>query len=172
MAKRVPPCKWAQRADNVFLTVDIQDAKDIKIDFGDNTVAFTGSGKIASGTFDFELKLTLNAEVNVAESKYKVTQREIQVTLDKKEKGPFWERLTEEPSKTTKHFLSCDWDRWVDEDDDDYNAMPAGFGGGMDAMDFGGEDSDDEEDDEPNLDDLNISGGDDSAEGAEGEASN
>eukprot|EP01006_Ploeotia_vitrea_P001489 TRINITY_DN104943_c0_g1_i1.p1 TRINITY_DN104943_c0_g1~~TRINITY_DN104943_c0_g1_i1.p1 ORF type:complete len:171 (+),score=43.14 TRINITY_DN104943_c0_g1_i1:54-566(+) len=170
MANRVPPCKWAQRADAVFLTINIQDAKGIKIDFGDKTFGFTGTGQIASGTFDFELKLNLNSEITPAESKYKVTQREIQVTMDKKEKGPFWERMTEEPSKTTKNFLSCDWDRWRDEDDDDYNAMPAGFGG-MDDMDFGGEDSDDEEaDDEPNLDDLNISGGDDG--NAEGEGSN
>ena len=79
----------------------------------------------------------------------------LQVNLKKKESG-FWERMTEQPSKATKNWLSCDWARWVDEDDDK-GGFPGmdnfGYGdtgnmdlGGMGGMgDMGGGDSDDDE---------------------------
>eukprot|EP00906_Rhabdomonas_costata_P022812 RCo032863 len=129
---KIPPCKWAQNKDRIFLTIDVSDAKDATVSFEEKKVVFRGSGKVASGAAEFDTTINLNKEITPADCKHKVTDREIQVNLKKKESG-FWERMTEEPSKVTKHWLSCDWSRWVDEDDE--KAGGAGFPG-MD--DFGG----------------------------------
>eukprot|EP00997_Jenningsia_sp_PLL12_P006986 NODE_3579_length_757_cov_66.579096_g2999_i0.p1 GENE.NODE_3579_length_757_cov_66.579096_g2999_i0~~NODE_3579_length_757_cov_66.579096_g2999_i0.p1 ORF type:complete len:178 (-),score=38.78 NODE_3579_length_757_cov_66.579096_g2999_i0:183-716(-) len=146
----IPPCKWAQRKDRIYLTVIVADAKDTKISFDEKKVNFAGHGTSGSGEGDFAHSFNLFKEINAQESSYKLLVREIQLNLKKKEDG-FWDRLTEEPTKQSKQFLSCDWDRWVDEDDEAENDMDFGYGN-MDNMDFGG-DSDDDDDDVP-LDDL------------------
>eukprot|EP00996_Jenningsia_fusiforme_P003671 NODE_4463_length_804_cov_43.442384_g4129_i0.p1 GENE.NODE_4463_length_804_cov_43.442384_g4129_i0~~NODE_4463_length_804_cov_43.442384_g4129_i0.p1 ORF type:complete len:207 (-),score=62.59 NODE_4463_length_804_cov_43.442384_g4129_i0:183-731(-) len=162
-----PAAKWAQRAEHIFLTLDVCDAKDVKIDFTEKTVqvAMTGQGARAGS---FAHTFNLNQEIVPGESKFDVRAREVALNLKKKESG-FWDRLTEEPTKATKQFLTVDWDLWKDEDEDD-GSMPGGmdfggmggmggmdFGGmgGMDGMDFGGDggDSDDDED-APPLEDL------------------
>jgi hypothetical protein len=59
---RHPEVKWAQRIDKVYITVQLPDAKDAKVNLEPNGV-FTFSG--SAGTNLYELKLDLNDKVNV-----------------------------------------------------------------------------------------------------------
>jgi len=148
----IPPCKWAQRKERVYITVDVTDATDVHVAFEDRKAAF--SGKLKDGTA-FGHTFTLCGEILPEESSFKALGRELQINLKKKDaKAGYWERLTEEPTKASKGFLSCDWDRWVDEDEDAGEVPDFGYGN-LDNMDYGGGDSDDE--DAP-LDDLDAEG--------------
>jgi hypothetical protein len=59
---RHPEVKWAQRIDKVYITVQLPDAKDAKVNLDPDGV-FTFSG--SAGTNLYELKLDLNDKVNV-----------------------------------------------------------------------------------------------------------
>lgn len=59
---RHPEVKWAQRIDKVYITVQLPDAKDAKVNLEPDGV-FTFSG--SAGTNLYELKLDLNDKVNV-----------------------------------------------------------------------------------------------------------
>jgi len=159
----IPPCKWAQRKDRVLLTVELFDAKDVEIKFEIQKVFFKGNGNSSVTAGEFNHTLNLLKEISPEASNYKVLPREIQVCLIKKDKG-FWDRLTQEPVKTTKNWLACDWSRWKEEDDEEDKPNFGNLGdyGNLDDMDMGGMgggpggDSDDEE--PPNLDDLDDKG--------------
>ena len=38
----IPACKWAQRKERVYLTVDVPQPENVKVEFGDKTVTFSG----------------------------------------------------------------------------------------------------------------------------------
>jgi hypothetical protein len=59
---RHPEVKWAQRIDKVYITVQLPDAKDAKVNLEPDGI-FTFSG--SAGTNLYELKLDLNDKVNV-----------------------------------------------------------------------------------------------------------
>ncbi|XP_023004662.1 uncharacterized protein OsI_027940-like [Cucurbita maxima] len=157
---RHPEVKWAQRLDKVFITVQLSDSKDSKVNLEPDGV-FTFSGSAGSENHHYELKLELFDKVNVEESKVNIGVRSIFCILEKAEKG-WWKRLLRGDGKPP-HYVKVDWDKWVDEDEDDGTA--AGLGdldlGGMDFSKFGGmggmdgmgdmgddNDSDDSDDDE------------------------
>lgn len=147
---RVPEVKWAQRQDKVFITVQLPDAKNAKVNLEPEGV-FSFSASAGAENHLYELKLELFDKVNVEESKINVGVRSIFCILEKAEKG-WWKKLLRGDGKTP-HYVKVDWDKWVDEDEDN------GAGdldlGGMDFSNFGGmggddgmgdfEDSDDEE---------------------------
>jgi hypothetical protein len=61
---RHPEVKWAQRVDKVYITVQLADSKNSKVDLtpeGD----FTFSGSAGAGDNQYELKLELFDKVNV-----------------------------------------------------------------------------------------------------------
>ena len=60
-------------------------------------------------------------------SKFAVRPRVIEFALEKKEEGPYWDRLLAD--KTKQHWLKIDFNKWKEEDEsDDEN----GGGGGGD----------------------------------------
>lgn len=68
-------------------------------------------------------------------SKFAVRDRVIEFALEKKESGPFWQRLVKE--KTKQHWLKIDFNKWKDEDESDEEGAggaggPGGAGGGQD----------------------------------------
>ncbi|XP_022960075.1 uncharacterized protein OsI_027940-like [Cucurbita moschata] len=134
---RHPEVKWAQRLDKVFITVQLSDSKDSKVNLEPDGV-FTFSGSAGSENHHYELKLELFDKVNVEESKVNIGVRSIFCILEKAEKG-WWKRLLRGDGKPP-HYVKVDWDKWVDEDEDDGTA--AGLGdldlGGMDFSKFGG----------------------------------
>jgi len=157
----VPNVLWAQRKDKLYITIDLADVKAEKI-------TLDPSGKLSfegeSTGKHYKLDLELLHDVDVGKSKWIVQPRSVQFLIEKKEQGPFWERLLKQAGKVW--YLKADWNRWKDEDEGEEEfdvsnfdmgggfggagGFPgAGFGGGFPSaedMDFGDEggDSDDE----------------------------
>ena len=140
---------WAQRSNAstaakniIYLTVfapDVPDAK-LKVDLQPSSVEVTGESTTKGTTY--HVKMDFFEEIDVDESKTFHTARDVAFVLRKKEmKEEYWPRLTKEKAKL--HFLKTDFDKWVDEDEQDGVADEdpmAGMGGmgGMPGM--GGED--------------------------------
>ncbi|CAM8928091.1 unnamed protein product [Rhodiola kirilowii] len=125
---RTPEVKWAEREDKVFITVQLPNATDAKVVLEPEGVfGFTASGGDKQA---YELRLNLHDKVNVEESKISVGPRNVFCVIEKAEKQ-WWKKLVKDVK--TPHYVKVDWDKWVDEDEDE----PAA-GGDMDmgGMDF------------------------------------
>ncbi|KAI1376017.1 HSP20-like chaperone [Hypoxylon crocopeplum] len=177
MSQVTPEVLWAQRSSNaepeknfIYLTISVPDVpkENLKLDLQPTSLTFTGHSETLKRTY--HLDLTFYAEIDPAESKVHHTARNVELKLRKKElNDEYWPRLLKESKKV--QFLKTDFDKWVDEDEqneapeDDFSqfgggmgGMP-GMGGGGDfsGIDFsklgggdlpGGEDEEDESDDE------------------------
>jgi len=195
-----PEVTWAQRSsasdkekNHVFLTISVPDvSKDkIKLDIQPTKLSFQGFSESKKGTYAVELEFY--AEIDPSASKTNHTPRDVEVVLQKKELDEaFWPRLLKEKAKV--HFLKTDFDKWVDEDeqdaipdDDDYMSRMGGMGGGMGAgmggdggfggidfsklgggagADAGGEDDEDMDDDDDDEEMPALEGEGDAKEGA------
>ncbi|KAL2786447.1 HSP20-like chaperone [Aspergillus keveii] len=140
-----PEVTWAQRssatdAERNYLYVNIKAADvakaDAKLDITAKNVTFAGDSKKG---VRYQVSLDLFGEIEPENSKVNHSDREVELVLRKKElKEEFWPRLLETKQKI--HFLKTDFDKWVDEDEqdeapeDDY----ANNFGGFDGMDQGG----------------------------------
>ncbi|CAI7641478.1 unnamed protein product [Penicillium pancosmium] len=136
-----PEVTWAQRSSDSdpernylyvnLKTPDVPKA-DAKLSITANNVSFTGpSGKGVT----YSVSLDLFGEIDPENSKSNHTDREVELVLRKKElKLEYWPRLLKENKKV--HFLKTDFDKWVDEDEqdeateDDYANNFGGMGGG------------------------------------------
>ncbi|XP_076916285.1 co-chaperone protein p23-1-like [Bidens hawaiensis] len=118
--------KWAQRADVLFITIDLPDAKDVKLKL-EPEGKFYFSATAGADNLPYEIDIELHDKVNVNESKASVGSRTI-LYLINKEESKWWNRLLKQEGKTPT-FVKVDWDKWVDEDEQDENV-------GAD-MDFG-----------------------------------
>ncbi|EPX70750.1 p23 Wos2 [Schizosaccharomyces octosporus yFS286] len=178
---QIPEVLWAQRShpenpekNVVYLTVVIPDAVEPKINLtSEKLVIDSKSGAAAH----YAVQIDFFKEIDTEKSKYSLTGRNIFFVLFKKElQEEFWPRLTKE--KLRLHWLRTDFERWVDEDEQEAQpeaaANPFGAGGmpdlsalggmgGMEGMDFsqlgnmganmGGQD-DEEESSEPELEEA------------------
>lgn len=114
---------WAQRSSDsdaeknfVYLTISVPDVpKDgVQLDLKPTGLTFTGT----SGTLKrkYHVELEFYAEIDPANSKINHTAKNIEMKLQKKElKEEYWPRLLKEAKKL--HFLKTDFDKWVDEDE-------------------------------------------------------
>ncbi|CAD8076794.1 unnamed protein product [Paramecium sonneborni] len=158
MQKTIAPIvKWAQRKDNVFLTVETRDLKDEKVDLTSNSLKFSAN---AEG-INYAFEINFFAEVVVEESKWTNYGLNVRFILSKKDKtASYWTRLIKETHKL--QYLQVDWTKYIDEDDEAEEG-----GKGLDDwdqnkfqnFDQGGADEDDEEGEEEqpkegNVDDL------------------
>ncbi|KAL6578289.1 hypothetical protein OROMI_010617 [Orobanche minor] len=150
---RHPIVKWAQRSDILFITVELPDAKNVKLNLDpEGKFFFSATGGVDN--MPYEIDIHLFDKVDVNESKASFTSRNI-CYLVKKAESKWWSRLLK-PEGKPPVFLKVDWDKWVDEDEQDGN--PGGdmnFGGDFDfsKLDMGGpeefdEEAADDEDDE------------------------
>ncbi|XP_020239803.1 uncharacterized protein OsI_027940 [Cajanus cajan] len=131
---RHPEVKWAQRLDKVYVTVQLADSKNAKVDLTPDGV-FTFSANAGAQDHLYELKLELFDKVNVEESKINVGVRSIFCVVQKAEKG-WWKRLLHAEGKPP-HYVKVDWDKWVDENEDEEGLGDLDLGG-MDFSKFGG----------------------------------
>ncbi|KAJ6799100.1 Uncharacterized protein M6B38_209455 [Iris pallida] len=130
---RHPEVKWAQRADKVYITVLLSDAKNAKVDLQpDGVFTFTATAGMDGNAY--EVKLNLLDKVNVEESKINIGARNIFCVVEKAEKG-WWKKLLSGDAKTP-HYLKVDWDKWADEDEEGPAARDVDLGG-MDFSNFG-----------------------------------
>jgi hypothetical protein len=147
-----PEVLWAQRSSAtdpsknfVYLTISVPDvpASDIQIDLKPTSLSFTGTSATLKRKYHVELEFY--AEIDPAESKTNHTAKNIEFKLQKKELGEeYWPRLLKEPKRL--HFLKTDFDKWVDEDEQNeapeedfsqFGGMGGAGGAGM-GGDFGG----------------------------------
>jgi len=150
-----PPVQWAQRTSQVFLHVDVADLKDCKfeLDEANNKLVFSAASAGKSYSFEIEFFGPVQKEGSV----HIVHGKGTDMVIAKKDGKDHWPRLTKEKAKY--NWLSVDWGKFVDEDDE----TPAksqfdmsGFdpsqmgdfmqgynGGGMNFGDDGGDDGDD-----------------------------
>ncbi|KAJ9578140.1 hypothetical protein L9F63_025000, partial [Diploptera punctata] len=116
MTELSPFVYWAQTEDIITLKVDLKDVKKPDVRLGEKKLQFSGHGHGARGEHDYSFTLDFHSEVNPDESKYKVMDRQVEMTL-KKESNGWWPRLTATPQKPV--WLKIDFDRWKMEDVDD-----------------------------------------------------
>jgi len=175
MSNNIPPVAWAQRKDQLLVTIELQDVKDQKITLEADKLIFSGN----SNKKEYAATLNLFKEIDTEKSKFAVRPRQIDFVLAKKEAGPFWDRLLKEKDK--RQWLKVDWNKWKDEDEVDEDdagfdmsgmsgmpgmgGMPGMPGMGMPGMpgmgnfdmsqfanqDFGAEEEDSDDEEIPNL---------------------
>uniref|UniRef100_L2G4H5 Cs domain-containing protein n=1 Tax=Colletotrichum fructicola (strain Nara gc5) TaxID=1213859 RepID=L2G4H5_COLFN len=173
-----PEVLWAQRSSSsdesknfVYLTISVPDvpASNLKLDLKPTGLSFKGHSDSLKRTYALDVEFY--AEIDPAESKINHTGKNVELKLQKKElKEEYWPRLLKEPKKV--HFLKTDFDKWVDEDEqeeageEDFSQFGGmgtwhmcGAGGDFGGIDFsklgggapGMEDVDDEEEDDDDM---------------------
>ncbi|KFY10010.1 hypothetical protein V492_05246 [Pseudogymnoascus sp. VKM F-4246] len=141
-----PEVLWAQRSNAteaeknyIYLTISVPDCKpeDLKLDLKPTGLTFNGKSDSLKKSYHVELELY--AEIDVDNSKINHTSKNVELVLRKKEaKEEFWPRLLKDSKKV--HYLKTDFDKWVDEDEQEeapeedlggMGGMPPGGMGGM-----------------------------------------
>ncbi|GAB2287504.1 hypothetical protein Dimus_021879 [Dionaea muscipula] len=112
-SSRHPSVKWAQRIDKLFITIELSDAKDVKVQLEPEGKFIFSATK---GDIPYVVDTELLDKINLEESKYSVGLRSIVYSI-KKAEDKWWGRLLKQEGKPPA-FLKVDWDKWVDEDDD------------------------------------------------------
>ncbi|KAG6774394.1 hypothetical protein POTOM_021747 [Populus tomentosa] len=112
---RHPSVKWAQRSDKLFITVQLPDAQDVKFKL-EPEGKFIFSATSGVDKTPYEIELDLLDKVNVEESKAGIGSRNIQYIV-KKAENKWWSRLIKQTGKPPV-FLTVDWDKWIDEDEE------------------------------------------------------
>jgi len=196
-APKTPEVLWAQRSDAtdaaknfIYLTINVPDIKPSNLKLQLKPQGLNFSGYSDSLKQEYQVELEFYAEIDEKESKIHHTAKNIELVLRKKElKAEFWPRLLKDAKKV--HFLKTDFDKWVDEDEQDeapeddlsgmggMGGMPGmgdmssmmGGGGDFGGIDFsklggagmGAEGDEDEDDDDEELPALE---GEEEAEGS------
>jgi len=175
-----PEVLWAQRSSTqdetrniIYLTITAPDVpkSELKLDVQNTKLSFLG--RSTSKNLTYKADIEFFAEIDAGETKVNHTGRDVELVVRKKErKEEYWPRLLKDKAKV--HWLRTDFDKWVDEDDqdlnaddDDYMSRMGGLGGegGFEGIDFskfgsgpGGEppalpteSSDDDEDDDDDM---------------------
>ncbi|PSC67277.1 HSP20-like chaperone [Micractinium conductrix] len=150
-----PMVLWAQRADRLLLTIDLQSCKDPQISITNDEAAKTGrltfrgnAHSHATGPEEhaYQLDLEFYGEIDEKDIKQHTTERYITLAIAKKGAHEHWPRLLKAAGKPAPN-IKVDWDKWVDEDEEEEGnpAADAGFdlsafqnfggmGGGMGGM--------------------------------------
>ncbi|OQO09334.1 hypothetical protein B0A48_04732 [Cryoendolithus antarcticus] len=142
-----PEVTWAQRSstsepekNHIFLAIMVPDVSpsDIKLDIKADSLTFTGYSQSKKANYHVELQFF--KEIDPSASKTHHSARAVEFVLQKKDlEEEYWPRLLKDKAKV--HFLKTDFDKWVDEDeqnevneDDDYMSRMGGMGGGAGGM--------------------------------------
>lgn len=129
---------WAQRSSSsdpeknfIYLTISVPDVpkENLKLDLQPTSLSFKGHSETLKRTY--HLELSFYGEIDPEKSNIHHTARNVELKLRKKElKDEYWPRLLKDAAKV--QFLKTDFDKWVDEDEQ--NEAPeddiSQFGGG------------------------------------------
>ncbi|KAK1933242.1 hypothetical protein X943_002840 [Babesia divergens] len=101
-----PNVLWAQTKDAVYMTVEIQQDKDVSVQLKDDSVTIAAQ----------EYQCTVNFYKPIKSSEaMKSTDRFLRLKFPKKEE----ERWPSLNADGKKHWIKIDWDKWVDSDAED-----------------------------------------------------
>ncbi|KAG9239193.1 HSP20-like chaperone [Amylocarpus encephaloides] len=139
-----PEVLWAQRSsatdaekNYLYVTITVPDVQPVNLKLDVQTTSLKFAGHSDSLKRDYAIDLELYGEIDIEHTKVNHTAKNVQLVLQKKElKEEFWPRLLKEAKKV--HFLKTDFDKWVDEDEQDEapedDPAAAGGMGGMGGM--------------------------------------
>eukprot|EP00577_Skeletonema_sp_RCC1716_P022475 CAMPEP_0113426546 /NCGR_PEP_ID=MMETSP0013_2-20120614/30797_1 /TAXON_ID=2843 ORGANISM="Skeletonema costatum, Strain 1716" /NCGR_SAMPLE_ID=MMETSP0013_2 /ASSEMBLY_ACC=CAM_ASM_000158 /LENGTH=228 /DNA_ID=CAMNT_0000314855 /DNA_START=77 /DNA_END=763 /DNA_ORIENTATION=+ /assembly_acc=CAM_ASM_000158 len=136
MAKvNTAPIKWAQRSDSLYITIALPDVKEASVDLADETLKFKGK----SESKEYEVDIAFFKPVDSEGSTYNVLPRSVVMHVMKKDKeeDEFWPRLLKDKA-LEKNQVKIDWDRYVDEDEEEEGFDTSALDGGMDMGSMGG----------------------------------
>lgn len=122
-----PTVLWAQTKKALFVTVDLPDLKDYNIELEEQYLKFHAN--VEGNEYGFELEFL--KPINKEESRYQVT-RSLHFMITKKEEER-WSSIIKDSSKT-RNWLKCDWNRWIDTDEEENPSGKFDMFGGMDGM--------------------------------------
>eukprot|EP00741_Cyanophora_paradoxa_P019385 tig00021127_g18713.t1 len=122
---KAPPLKYAQSREVMWVTIDLEyvDESTVKIDFKDDGhVAFSGDAVMDGERTRYELNVKLFKSILAAESTFRVTNRNIELTIKKaKADRKHWPRLLADEKQDSKlskiGLIKRDWLRYKDEGD-------------------------------------------------------
>ena len=123
-----PRVLWAQDKKNVFLTIELVEAKDEQITIEPTKFAITAK-QAADGSKQYSASIEeLYGEIDPSLSSQSKTDRHFYFNLVKKDgDAPFWPRLQKSTQKIP--FLHTDFSKWRDEDEQEEDAFAAGGAG-------------------------------------------
>ncbi|KAL2759656.1 hypothetical protein ACRALDRAFT_1039166 [Sodiomyces alcalophilus JCM 7366] len=136
-----PEVLWAQRSsatdadkNYIYLTISVPDIppSNLKLDLKPEGLSFEGHSDTLKKSYKVDLEFY--AEIDTEKSKIHHTGKNVEMKLQKKDlKEEYWPRLLKDSKRV--HFLKTDFDKWVDEDEQD-EAPEEDFGamGGMPGM--------------------------------------
>ena len=131
----IPEILWSQTKKDVNIKICINDYSNTNFDVSDNNVNFNCKSNNLNYNFSFQTFKDIKD--------YKISEigNTINITLNKMDKE-WWNKLTE--NNHYKNHIKVDWNKWIDEDDGDYE-------------DYDEDDDDDNYHDEsPKFDDCNM----------------
>ena len=120
--------KWAQRKDSLYVTICLADVTNHTLELTDKSLTFTGT----ADKKEYGVTLDFFKEVDSEGSISKVLPQSIQMKIMKKdqEDEEFWPRLLVDKLKE-KNMVKIDWDRYVDEDEEEEGFDEAALAGGQ-----------------------------------------
>ncbi|KAG5419888.1 SBA1 [Candida metapsilosis] len=138
---QTPTVLWAQRSSDseadkniILLTVQITDPKNLNIDLQPTYLTVKADSSSYEDTH-YELKIEFYGEIDPDNSKINTENGShlFFVLSKKKLQEEYWPRLTKE--KLKYHYIKTDFDKWVDEDEqDEAKEDDANLMGGMGGM--------------------------------------
>ncbi|ODV88240.1 hypothetical protein CANARDRAFT_174078 [[Candida] arabinofermentans NRRL YB-2248] len=119
MSSIAPEVLWAQRSsvedankNIIYLTIRIIDPEDLKVELTSNKLQVSAKSEDQLYSLDLEFY----KEIDTKKSKYESTGSHLFFIIYKKElQEEYWPRLT--LSKLKYHYIKTDFDKWVDEDE-------------------------------------------------------
>ena len=104
---KIPQITWAQNSKMIYLNIILEPNDMSNIELLDNKVKF----KHDEYSFEFELENNIDIENSIINK-----NRIYEINLVKKD-NKFWNNLLKN-NKLYKNNISIDWNRWIDEDND------------------------------------------------------
>ncbi|EEH18572.2 hypothetical protein PABG_07632 [Paracoccidioides brasiliensis Pb03] len=147
-ATQTPEVLWAQRSSStdpekniLYIHLSVPDVPPFsaKLSLTPTSISFLGHSDTKK--VDYKVDLELYGEIDVDNSKSHHSPRGVDLVLRKKElNAEYWPRFLKDAKKA--HFLKTDFDKWVDEDEqdtvieDDYSSFGGMGDDGLGAIDF------------------------------------
>ncbi|TPX36524.1 hypothetical protein SmJEL517_g01188 [Synchytrium microbalum] len=127
-----PEVLWAQRANEIYITINLADVTDPNIKLTPEALHFDG----ISHNQRYKVDLEFFKDVDPETSKRNITARSLVFVITKKEQDvEWWPRLLKKSGKTP-HYIKTDFSKWRDEDDEEAEGGAGGEGGNPFDMDF------------------------------------
>lgn len=114
MALPSPFVYWAQDKSNIFLKIDLKDAKNSDINIDAQSILFSALGTGAQGTKEYSFSLQFFDKVNPDQKSINIKDSSVNIRLVK-EKPAWWSRVLSTPQKPS--WLKIDFDKWQSEED-------------------------------------------------------